>query len=474
MIPLDSIIVPLSAALGLAVVIERILEFAKNVLEPVLVGQEGRQPPDLRQAEQAVKELESLHQQDKDFAAAEANVLRQQERRIDLQNKLSQTKSELERATDPADRTELERKSGDLAKRLAEVTEALTAETQVVEWDERVSTSTMLVEPATDPDDGRALKRFILQFLGFAIGIISARIAGVQLFNVFFAATTGAPVPVIAPWSDYVLTGLLIGGGSGPVHVLIRFVTQRKVSGAEPVASEEAQIREPSRPAAPAPAAPAVITAPSEPSLNEWVEIPYEGGVDRGKLEGLHRRKKDPDLVVYHHTAMNSLSTFDDVVKVIKSRKDSKGNRWITGYNCVVLADGSIHPFCRWDRYGNHAAGYNMRSLGITFNGNFETNPSVPFSNPDGRYGPPRPTEAQVKSGACVVALWTILYQIDPNFSKTIIPHKAIADKACPGNNFPYAEFQRWVEFFRERWRSGAAKERIEAFKLKPYLFVNR
>ena len=55
------------------------------------------------------------------------------------------------------------------------------------------------------------------------------------------------------------------------------------------------------------------------------------------------------------------------MVKVIKD----KG--WLTGYHCVVVKDGSIHPFCRWDRYGNHAKGHNLTSLGIAFNGNFET-----------------------------------------------------------------------------------------------------
>jgi len=43
--------------------------------------------------------------------------------------------------------------------------------------------------------------------------------------------------------------------------------------------------------------------------------------------------------------------------------------------------------------------GFNRRSLGISFNGNFETNPNVPFSNPDSRYGPPRPMEPQLRAG---------------------------------------------------------------------------
>ena len=47
------------------------------------------------------------------------------------------------------------------------------------------------------------------------------------------------------------------------------------------------------------------------------------------------------------------------------------------------------------------------------------------------------------------------------------------ASKACPGSNFPYAEFQRLVKFYRDGWDASVeAKARIAAFKLKPYLFV--
>ena len=170
---------------------------------------------------------------------------------------------------------------------------------------------------------------------------------------------------------------------------------------------------------------------------------------------------------MYHHTAMNSASSFDDVVRVIKARG------FVTAYHCVVLASGSIRPFCRWDRFGSHAKNYNVRSLGISFHGNFETNPAVPFSNPDGRMGPPEPTEVQLEMGARVVALWTFLYPIPVDFAKAIIPHKQIADKACPGSRFPYDRFMRLVERYRGAWeRSPAVQERLEAFKLKPFIYA--
>jgi len=199
----------------------------------------------------------------------------------------------------------------------------------------------------------------------------------------------------------------------------------------------------------------------------EVIDVPYDGGVDVELLESVHRRVKNPDMIIFHHTAMNSKSKFQDVVQVIKDRG------WITGYNCVVLYDGSIHPFCRWDRYGNHAAGYNMRSLGLTFNGNFETDPKVPFSNPTGKMGPSRPSELQLKAGARVIALWAELYGIDLDWKNLIIPHNQVSSKTCPGSSFPYDEFRRYTEYYRQLWmKSDFAKEQIIAYKLKPYLFI--
>jgi hypothetical protein len=247
------------------------------------------------------------------------------------------------------------------------------------------------------------------------------------------------------------------------MHVLIQFISERKVSvEAEPISAAEKDTA----------VAPVIISRVSDTTVDE-LDIAYDGGVDRSVLEDIHRRDANPTMVVYHHTAMSSQSTFEDIVNVIKNRKDDQGRNWITGYNCVVLADGSIKPFCRWDRYGTHAAGFNKPSLGISFNGNFETDPKVPFSNSTGNYGPSQPPEVQLKAGARVVALWTFLYPIAMDFDKVIIPHKHIAQKACPGSQFPYEDFKKWITFYRTRWENSAPmKERIEAFKLKPFLYV--
>lgn len=404
----NSFMVTLSTALGASLLVERVLEFLKNIFEPVIGAKYRRIIPPLKEVD----------------------------RKIDV------LKKDIE------------------------------ADKQDEEWDERYPLNTVLVETATDPDDGTVLRALIIQLMGFALGIIAAHSFGLRLFQSLVGDSS-----VIAPWEDFLLTGLLIGGGSGPFHVLIRFITTSKVSapsGNGVDSSEEKESLE--KPVTGETLKPAAVisSTPSAAVVDEF-DIPYYGGVDRDKLEWLHVRKESPTFIVYHHTAMKHSSTFEDVVRVIKSRTDSQGNHWVTGYNCVIMADGAIKPFCRWDRYGNHATGYNMKSLGIAFNGNFESDPKVPYSNPHGKYGPSRPPEAQIEAGARVVALWTFLYNISPDFENTIIAHKQISDKVCPGSNFPYDEFKRWVEYYRRRWEKSTERmERIDAYSMKPYLYISK
>jgi hypothetical protein len=459
MVPVEAVMVPLSKALGLSVVVERAIEFGKNLLEPLLTSRDTRAQPNMEDARQAVADVQTLAQNDAAARAVEESAESRVASRTEQSAQLQAARTQLLSETDPAKRAAL-------LTQAAQLKQSLTTDEQHGEWDERVPSSVLLVEDATDPDDGWTLRAFVLQLLGFAAGILLASFSDLRLFGAFLG---GAALP---GWADHVFTGLFIGGGSGPVHTLIQFISERKTA----FAAAELAVAESADEKAPPPArpqTPAVITPAADAAADVWADIPYAGGVDLDLLESVHRRDANPDLVVYHHTAMSSDSTFEDVVRVIKSRTDASGTHWLTGYNCVILADGSIHAFCRWDRYGSHAVGFNRRSLGISFNGNFETNPNVPFSNPDGRYGTPRPTEPQLRAGARVVALWTFLYPIPLDFHTAIIPHKQIASKACPGSNFPYDGFEKLVTFYRQKWeQSTLAQERIGAFKLKPYVYV--
>src|SRR2546430_3387714 len=72
-----------------------------------------------------------------------------------------------------------------LILRAAELRKALVADEQHGEWEERVPNSVILVEPATEPDDGQTVRAFVLQILGVAVGILLAKLSGLSLFSAF-------------------------------------------------------------------------------------------------------------------------------------------------------------------------------------------------------------------------------------------------------------------------------------------------
>ncbi len=278
----SNIIIPLSVALGLSLAVERIIEILKNFFETALSGKDSRKIPKLSEAQRHVNNMEKMYQND--------NYMRETE------EKIGTLRSEIDKEKDP--------------KRHAELLYDLQALEKDVELDERFSSSTILVEAAKDPDKGQTLKYFIIQLLGFSIAIILTRISKLQLFNSFIVNDQ-----LILPWLDYLMTGLLIGGGSKPIHVLVRFITQRKIVSTQTTDISEEQEKTPQvKKVTLSP----IVSSPTVENKDAWIEIPYNGGVDRDVLESVHKRKSDPNMIIYHHTAMNLNSTFEDVVRVLK------------------------------------------------------------------------------------------------------------------------------------------------------------
>ena len=60
MVAFAAVMGPLSQALGLSVVVERVIEFGKNVVEPAIRTAYTRAQPPLENAEQAVRDAEQL------------------------------------------------------------------------------------------------------------------------------------------------------------------------------------------------------------------------------------------------------------------------------------------------------------------------------------------------------------------------------------------------------------------------------
>jgi len=323
------------------------------------------------------------------------------------------------------------------------------------------------------------LKEFWIQLLATLVAIAGCYYTKFSIWIfIRWAHDTSASFASLTaqPW-EFVLTGIIIGAGSKPVNFLMNFLVTRKIIVTK-AKVEPASVAPPASEKAPTTAA-AAAQMPVAPhrsrTIEEIIGFDYDGGDRPARLEHTHRFRAPIDLIVYHHTAMHSDAPFEEVVKEF----DRKG--WLTGYNCIILKDGTIRVLCRWDRFGNHARGYNSRSLGVALHGNFEPDPKVPFSNFDGRFGILYPTQNQVDAMARVVALWAMLHNVQvtfptkssPGFPKGIVPHYALAPKACPGANFPHDTFRSRVLEYAQLWNQDAGfKSALEKFKAMPMVMA--
>jgi len=214
--------------------------------------------------------------------------------------------------------------------------------------------------PAESKPREQTQKILFYQLAGLGFGIMAADIFSIQLLSLFLSPLGADVTNSIPTLLDTFLSGVVIGGGSQPVHALIRLISERKVD----ISSIEAT------PAAKMVAEPQVESniQPHNEQLQkppyQWQPIIYSGGVKPLSLEGRNRRGGNPIKIIYHHTAMHDHKSFQDIVNEFLVTKG-----WSTGYHSVIMPDGKVEPFCRWDRVGNHAKGNNNRTLGVSFHG---------------------------------------------------------------------------------------------------------
>ena len=129
-------------------------------------------------------------------------------------------------------------------------------------------------------------------------------------------------------------------------------------------------------------------------------------------LTNLSKRKKT-EILVIHHAAMNG-SVYD-------IHKEHLNNGWSgIGYHFYVRKDGNIYRGRPIDTVGAHATNHNYNSIGICFEGNYETIDKEML-------------EAQLKAGQELVKYIKSLY---PNIQYK--RHKDLMATACPGKYFPF------------------------------------
>lgn len=128
-----------------------------------------------------------------------------------------------------------------------------------------------------------------------------------------------------------------------------------------------------------------------------------------GKLTPITKRITK---IVCHHPAHPSWSIHD----IHNYHRNSLG--WVgIGYNYFITFDGRIYEG-RGRNMGAHAQGYNDRTLGVCFQGDFEKQ---------------QMTDAQVKAGAWLIAK---LIREEGLSISDVIGHRDINATSCPGKNF--------------------------------------
>lgn len=130
----------------------------------------------------------------------------------------------------------------------------------------------------------------------------------------------------------------------------------------------------------------------------------------RGTLD----RRQKTARVILHHAAASTCSA-EDV------HRWHLANGWCgVGYHFLVRKDGSVWRCRPEDAVGAHAYGANADSIGVCFEGNFETE-----TMPD----------AQRRAGASLVADLLARYRLPKT---AVLRHSAVCATACPGRNFPF------------------------------------
>ena len=152
-----------------------------------------------------------------------------------------------------------------------------------------------------------------------------------------------------------------------------------------------------------------------------------EGGTKRMNIietnlqfKGNMEVRKSTNRIVLHHAAASICDA-----KTIHTWHLKRGFSGI-GYHFLVRKDGTIERGRAENLVGAHVAWHNGDSIGICFEGNFETETMG---------------EAQKNAGVELVEYLKQKYSIS-----TVVRHKDLAATACPGKNFPFEEILQGVK----------------------------
>ncbi|XP_039752491.1 peptidoglycan-recognition protein LB-like [Pararge aegeria] len=139
------------------------------------------------------------------------------------------------------------------------------------------------------------------------------------------------------------------------------------------------------------------------------------------------------ELVIIHHSYQpGACFNTEDCSTAMRSMQDyhQLSNGWDDiGYNFAVGSDGQAYEGRGWDRVGAHAAGFNIRSIGIVLIGDWV---SIV------------PPEIQLETTKQLIAVGIQLGYISPEYR--LVGHRQVRATECPGEAL-FKEISTWERF---------------------------
>ncbi|KAK4875941.1 hypothetical protein RN001_012363 [Aquatica leii] len=138
------------------------------------------------------------------------------------------------------------------------------------------------------------------------------------------------------------------------------------------------------------------------------------------------------DIVIIQHTATDtckSTETCKNLVRSIQNYHIDNVNFGDIGYNFLIGGDGKVYEGRGWHKQGAHLIGYNSKSVGIAFIGNFN---SV------------LPTDAAIKAVKDLMACGVELEELTPDYK--LFGAKQLSATASPGSEL-FNRMRNWDHF---------------------------
>ncbi|KAJ8972664.1 hypothetical protein NQ317_014023, partial [Molorchus minor] len=140
------------------------------------------------------------------------------------------------------------------------------------------------------------------------------------------------------------------------------------------------------------------------------------------------------NYVVVHHTVTpecNSKSSCSEIMRSIQNFHMDNLEFHDIGYNFIVGGDGNVYEGAGWHKVGAHTRGYNSRSLGLAFIGNF----SDKLPNPK-----------QLKAAEDFLQCAVELGELDRSYK--LFGARQVSATLSPGTKL-YNTIQNWSHFSR-------------------------